>query len=216
MTDENIERLIDALNAHEMRDRIFLAALSEHVDFAKVWIGSVGNENSYDFFFIKSNDGTYVAAVLDMTRDLHVFVKETHRKQGHLCRAMKDVILPKLYQDGRKHQTVTFDNPGIGAYCERRWGFRVTGDKSAELDLSTFAAHPSIAAKGYNLSREDFSEIKVKINQARVCLTMVKEQLQVAYGDCDDVYLDQLISDIFPLDDDILALIESKQGILRK
>ena len=220
MTDENIERLIDALNAHEMRDRIFLAALTEHVDVAKVWMeqpqGRAGNEGSDDYFFIKNGEGTYVAAVLDMNHDLHVFVKKTHRKQGHLSQAIRTVILPKLYQDGRKHQKITFEDPEIGAYCERRWGFRVISDTSAELDLSIFATCPSIAAEGYKLSREDFSEMKVKINKARLYLTMVKEQLQVAFGHCDGVYIDQLIYDISPLDDDILALIESKQGIFHK
>ena len=94
MTNESIERLIDALNAHEMRDRIFRASLSASVEYAKVWLnepkGVAGNEGSYEFFFIKNETGVYVAAVLDMYNDLHVFVKEAYRRKGYLTRSLSE------------------------------------------------------------------------------------------------------------------------------
>ena len=216
MTNESIERLIDALNAHEMRDRIFRASLSASVEYAKVWLnepkGVAGNEGSYEFFFIKNETGVYVAAVLDMYNDLHVFVKEAYRRKGYLTRAMKEVILPKLYQNGRTRQAVTFEDPLMARYCAKNWGFSITIDSSAEKDLSVFAHLPAIKAKGQEITREDFAQIKVKINRAQLYLTMIKEQLEIAYGQCSETYLEDLIHDLAYLDDKILSFIEEKQG----
>lgn len=126
MTDESIERLIDALNARQMCNRIFLTPLSETVDLAKVWLnepqgGGLG-EGSSKFFFIKNETGLYVAAVLNMTSDLHVFVKEEHRGKEHLSKAMKAMILPKLYQEGTTTQTITFKNSYLADRCLSNWG----------------------------------------------------------------------------------------------
>ena len=149
MTNENIERIIDALNINEINDRIFRASLSEVVDYARVWLdepkGKTRIEGDYDFFFIKDKaTGFYVAAVLDMQNDLHLFVKKAFLGKDYLPKAMKEVIFPYLYQKGRKVQCVTFENIRVANYCVRKLGFILTGDLSAEKDLSAFAKLPEI------------------------------------------------------------------------
>jgi hypothetical protein len=220
MTDQNLEPLIDAMNAGQMRDRIFPAALSAHVEVAKVWMdhprGSGLGESSYNVFFIKEGDGAYVAAVLDMQNDLHVLVKEAHRKHGHLTRAMKSVILPKLRQDGRGQQRVTFRDAEIGAYCKRNWGFHLTGEDSAELDLGTLPECERLSPKGRLLAYEDFAEIKSKLTRSKVLLRMVREQLEMAYGSCEDLDIQELEYAVSDLDDDIFDFIQGKQGILQR
>jgi len=207
MTNETIERLIDALNAHKMRDRIFRTSLSPAVEYAKVWLhepkGVAGNERSYEFFFIKNETGIYVAAVLDAYNDLHVFVKEEYRRKGHLARAMNEVIFPYLYQNGRGMQEVTFEDPCVGSYCAKNWGFTIISDSSAEKDLSIFAGLPTIEAKGQECTREDFEQIEVKINKARLYLIMVREQLAIAYGQCSNGNLEELIGDLSFLSEDV-------------
>lgn len=218
MTDENIERLIDALNAHEMSDRIYLATLSQKVEYAKVWIndpnGSPGDETPYTFYFIKNDAGIYVAAVLDMVNDVHFFVKNEHRGKGDLEKAMVDVVFPKLFQDGRTIQNATFRNSRVGAYCVRKFGFTMTGDLTAEKDLSVFSNAPAIFVIRKNININEFEEIKSNINKEKSYLYRVKEKLELAYGGCEDTFVNDMISDLYDLDDNVLDYIESQQGRL--
>lgn len=102
MTHDFIEQLIDSLNKGELRDHVFMAPLSKSVHFAKVWMeepeGGIVGEGPYEFFFITKESPLYVAAVLDMGNDLHVFVKEEYRGNGYLSRAMHEVVFPWFYQ----------------------------------------------------------------------------------------------------------------------
>src|SRR5713101_144734 len=151
MKNRQIAKLIDDVNAGQMADRIFRTKLAPTVEYALVWLNepNVGNEGSYEFYFVLNDDGLIVAAVYDMhdrpglcaPDDLHAFVKKANRKKGHLSKALNDVILPYLYQQGRTQQEVTFENPKNGDYCERNWGFSITGPTSAKKDLTTFAGY---------------------------------------------------------------------------
>lgn len=150
MTDESIEKLIDSLNMKEGNDLVVLSELSTSIDSARVRIKLPKSADEYwlPFYFIKDKAGVYVGAVHDMGNDissvstgsdLHVFVKTDHRRKGHLSQAMNEVILPHLYQSGRKKQRITFTEQKIGQYVERNWGFTIINDTVAEKDLSCYA-----------------------------------------------------------------------------
>lgn len=216
MTNEHIEKLIDALNKGLLKKYIFRVGLSPRVEYARVWTedpqGKVSNEGSYEFYFLKSETGKFFGAVLDMYNDLHVFLKKSFRGKGHLAMAMQNVILPHLHQkDGRTKQRVTFTDPEIGHYCERNWGFTITGLGEATRDLTTFTGFPPITYERRPLNREDFSVIKQRIDKARNYLVMVKEQVEASIGKS-NTDLDSLISDLVWLDDEILSRIEDVQG----
>jgi hypothetical protein len=200
MTNDSIECLIDALNANEMADLIFKTSLSLNVDYAKVWTEEpkgLHRDEGYEFFFIKNETGVYVAAVLDMYNDLHVFVKKAYRKQGYLSKAMNEIILPKLHQGGRIKQMITFCRfSEMASYVDKNWGFSIIDNSSAEKDLSIFSDVPQIEAKPQNLTSEDFSQIKVKINKAKGYIAMIKAQLEMAYGECNETYLQSTIYDL--------------------
>lgn len=218
MTNESIEGYIDSLNRNEFSCFIFRSMLSDKVDFAKVWAeepqGNVSNEGSYKFYFIKNNEGIYVAAVLDMYADLHVFVKSEHRKKGHLSSAINEVILPHIGRTGREKQIVTFQEPSIGEYCVRNWGFSMTGELSAEKSLTCYHDLEPMPYKGYELAYSDYENMATKIGKARLYITMVKEQLEASLGDIEGTDVDYIEQELFELGDRVLTLIEEAQGDL--
>lgn len=211
MKNDSIEQLIDALNRGELREHAFLARLSDVVHFAKVWMedpkGGIAGEGSYEFFFITNSSPLYVAAVLDMGNDLHVFVKEEHRGKGHLTKAMHEIILPWLFQSGRRKQRVTFQETDVLDYCVRNWGFSQTANLEAEKDLSVYSENPKITLDHKGLSWESVSGIREKTDRAKLYLQMVREQVELAYGDCSELYIDMIQQDIESLSDEIEDLI---------
>lgn len=133
MSNEEIEQLLESLNNHQHQNNIFLKSISSKVDLGFVWTEVTElNYRIFDdpkkrdkayypiktyfrtyspIYFIKDVEGEvgqYVAAVFDMKHDLHSFVMESFRKQGHLTRALKEVILPHLFLS-RKEQRSSID-----------------------------------------------------------------------------------------------------------
>jgi len=107
MTDKYLKSLIDKLNRKNTDGSIFLRPLSERVDLAKV-VTKVRRLPTKDilplkfesFYFIKNDDGYYVATVYPMgNHDIHWFVIHKHRKKGHLTRAMREIIIAHLFQE---------------------------------------------------------------------------------------------------------------------
>lgn len=218
MTNEHIESLIDRLNSGGDLQLMFLSALSNNVDFAKVWLqeprGSLANEGSYDFYFIKNESGTYVAAVLDMVNDLHVFVKQEHRGNGYLASAMHQVVFPHLYQSGRSVQRVTFVDEMIGKYVENCWGFEIDGEQQAAKSLSEYAGVAEIKPLKRKVTEREFKAIKNKIDRAGLYITMASEQLESALGEEEGVGMRELARMMLNLDDDVLDFIEEYQDRL--
>jgi hypothetical protein len=218
MTNEAIENIIDTLNKNKINEFVFISELPQNVDFAKVWMkepqGRIVNERSYEFYLIKNELEIYIAAVLDMGNDLHIFVKKDSRKKGYLSRAINNVILPKLYQSGRNKQIITFIDHGMGEYVKKNWGFTLINNTSAEKDLSCYANIPRIIPKFKNITNDEFNLIKKNIDKARLYLTMVKEKIEASYGEDSNIYLDDLLDDIASLDDQIFDIIEERQGEL--
>lgn len=218
MTHDDIESYIDSLNQNNFGSFIFRSKLSDNVDYAKVWPdeprGDISNEGSYDFYFVKNDKGVYVAAVADMYSDLHVFVKEEHRKKGYLSKAINESILPHICSKGRKKQVVTFEDPLIGEYVVKNWGFTLINNTKAERDLECFKEGPALEIRGYKLSYSDFELIRTKIGRARLYITMVKEQLDASLGQLEDSEIDFFEHELLNLDDYVLGLIERVQGQL--
>lgn len=213
MTHDSIENLIDLLNKGELRERVFVAPLSEAVHLAKVWMddpkGQIVGEGSYEFFLIRNDSLLYVAAVLDMGNDLHVFVKKEHRGRGYLTKAMHEVVLPYLYQAGRTTQRVTFEERKVLDYCVRNWGFSQTAEFEAEKDLSSYSEAPKITRNYQGLSWEAVGEIRRKTDRARLYLQMVREQVEMAYGELAELDVEMIQQDIYCLLDEIEELIDN-------
>lgn len=120
MTSKDLRVLLDRLNKGKFNGLIHLRPLSNTVNFGKVWTKVIKKTDRIfnldgpgNFYFINNDDGVFVAAVLDMNTDLHWFVNSKFRNKGYLTNAMKDTILPHLFQS-RDRQRVTIDENSIG------------------------------------------------------------------------------------------------------
>lgn len=219
MRNERLEELIDALNRGEMKDLVFRAKLSSSVEYARVWtsepVGNHCNEGSCPFYFLIGEDGKIIGAVLDMYCDLHVFVKEENRGQGHLTRALHSVILPHIHErsPNRKRQDLTFQDPEVARRYAKHWGFTMTGETSATKNLADVVDTSFVAFKGRVVTHEEFRLMRGRIDKARLQLTIIQEQLNMSCGSAPQI-LDSYITDIGNLDDDILNYIEKQQGNL--
>lgn len=213
MKDQDIENLIDSLNNTTINEKVFISPLSKTVDLAKVWRKEPEDErSSYSslwFYFIKNDNGEYVAAVYDMGQeDLHVFVKETHRKKGHLSRAIHTVIMPHLYQSGRDKQFITFSDSEIGEYVVRNWSFEIVSEGCAYKDLSCYVNSEKIVVELRKTTTEEVEMIKKRINIARLHLKMASEHMESICGEGNDAGLGNIFKETIWLDTVIPDLID--------
>jgi hypothetical protein len=120
MTEKEIRKYINLLNKGVAVDSIFLRQINQLVEVAKVWSAEPkitdnisGNFCSYRFFFIKNELKEYVGAVFDMHNDLHWYIVPKFRKKGNLSRALKEAILPYIFEE-RETQKISIDRNAIG------------------------------------------------------------------------------------------------------
>lgn len=219
MTEEDILTLIDTVNAGQNNECIFRIPLSAQVDFTLVWRkeprGGLIGEGSDEFYFLKDDTGRCIGAVFDMHQDLHAVMKQEHRGQGHLTHALNTVILPHIRQrePDREEQKLTFLDPELARRCAKKWGFTMTGELSATKRFEDITAEPPRKFEGRPVTRDEFSLMRRRIDQARLYLVMVREQLEMSCGSSSDV-LEWMINDLSNLDDEVEDHIESTQGRL--
>jgi len=205
MTEKYLKSLLDKLNKHKTNGLIFLRPLSESVDFAKVWTEKpkpteeISNSGPYDFYFIKNNDGVYVATVLDMYRDLHWFVFPSFRGQGHLSIALKNTILFHLFRD-RDEQRITIDIHAIGPTNFKqsenvalRLGFKKTNsgnDSEYMIFKDQFQSLNDIEGNNTIISEERIEELKKQINYISRSLWLVQTECEMSFGESE--YFEEL------------------------
>lgn len=195
MTDRYLKLLINKLNNKKTDGLIFLRPLSDTVDFAKVWTEKprptdniTTPDGPFKFYFIKNNEGFYVATILDMRHDLHWFVLPSHRKQGHLTKALKDIVLFHLFQD-RKEQRVTIKENIIGRRhflsSEKvaiNLGFiKLPEEDSVEYVLYKENYKTENNIKGHNteITKERLEELRNQINYISRLLWIVKTEIEM-------------------------------------
>lgn len=121
MTEKDLVRFIDDLNNALADEYIFTRPLTSTVDFAIVCDYVINPMTKvkcvFDplrFYFIKNSNNNYVAAVCDMSSDLHWVVHPQYRGNSPLKFALKETILPHLFQDNRWEQRITVNRKEIG------------------------------------------------------------------------------------------------------
>ena len=203
MKDKYLKSLIDRLNANNTNGLIHLRPLTDKVEFAKVWTekpkptDSITDfEGPFYFYFIKNENGYYVAAVIDMKRvcDLHCFVLPKFRRNGYLTIAMKEVILFHLFQD-REEQRITINESQIGSKnfsasenVAKKLGFAKKSDNAKSeyfLTNDKYKTEDYIVGKDTEISKERIMELRKQINFISRSLWVVQTEIDMKLGNND-------------------------------
>jgi len=201
MSENDLKILIDKLNQKIDDDFIFLRPISLNVDFAKVWMQKPhpNNDIDYDgpnrFYFIKNDQGIYVATILDMSsNNLHWFVLEGHRGHGYLTNALRNTILPHLFQN-RDVQKITIDELAIGQN-----NFKASQKvalslgfvpKNKDSNYEYILSCDKYETEDYNLgqntkiSEDRIDDLKKQINYISESLWLVETEIEMKYGESD-------------------------------
>ncbi len=197
MSDQEIKEYIDRLNTQQSNETIFSRRLNKSVEIAKVWekepeIDDDFNIKSYRFFFIQNDNRKYVAAVIDMIKDLHWFVLEAERKKGQLTKALREAILPYLFDEGRDSQRITIKK-GIGDenYKNSKKVATQLGFKSINEDETIFELSKNdfnwefenLKEENYQIKPERKKELRKRILFAYRSLMKISDELSMAYDD---------------------------------
>lgn len=195
MHNNQIKSLIDKLNKNKTGGLIHLRPLTETVDFAKVFLtmpkptDSIFYGNDFEcFYFIKNNVGVYVAAVCDMKHDLHWYVDKKFRGQGHLTKAMKQIILFHLFND-REIQKITINIDRIGkknfdssSKVALSLGFEETGFYNYTLKREKYFMEEIIEGQNTPFDKKRMEELKNKIFFLSRSLLLIHTEFDMKMG----------------------------------
>lgn len=115
MNPDKIYNLLIKLNEDDVSDNIITKQLAKNIEIAKVWDLEENNSIKPRTFFLIKNKKEYVSAILLMFDDLHWFVHPKHRGKGYLSKALKEVVLPYIFDVlEQDEQKITINNFEIG------------------------------------------------------------------------------------------------------
>lgn len=206
MTNKYLKSLIDRLNANKTQGLFHLRTLTDRVEFAKVWVDKPKPTDNisppdgpYSFYFIKNDNGFFVSVVLDMWNDLHWFVLPKFRRNGHLTKAMREVILFHIFQD-RQEQRITIKESQIGSKnfkasenVAKNLGFIKNGkdiDSEYILTKDKYQTENQIDGQNTEISEGRIKELKKQINFLARSLWVIQTEIMMKLGDTD--YADEL------------------------
>lgn len=97
MRTETLELIVDSINNDKIR--VYPWQLSDSVDFTKIWHPEpeAGSPlaKGYDCYLLKNaGSSEYIGVILDMSNDLHAFLKKEHRGGTFLAKALRETIFP--------------------------------------------------------------------------------------------------------------------------
>ena len=120
MTDHDLEVLITNLNNNNTEGLIFLTPLSNLVEYGKLWenkpFPGLASNKPIKLYCIKNEAGVYVAVVLDADNNLYWLVSKQYRKQGHVPKALQEIILSHIFQY-RREQRITINEQFLDKAC---------------------------------------------------------------------------------------------------
>ena len=207
MTDDEVKALILAYNAKAFPAYFAFRTITETVKLGYIWLehpaGIHATESSTKAYFIIADDQC-VGVVVEMgfrhsgnpfeEENLHWYVLEERRKQGHLHKALSQVILPHMFADGRESQRVTTNTPSNASYALRQ-GFKQLGEHEFEITNDMVASGSKVSGLNSPLDHDQLQELKVRIREAKGIITSVHERLLCHYGK-DSLSLDELAKDL--------------------
>lgn len=217
MKDETIHKIINQLNRGKFKGQIYTRKLDDTVEYARLWLEKVNpndatckyidNLRPYRFYFIKTQDGLYAGAVLDMNSDLHWYIMPKQRGRGLLSQVLMNHILPHLFLS-RDEQRITIDKGFLGTNgfmasekIATRMGFVKYGEK-CEKHMYVLKEDAYMRDDYYDGQNEKFTEERVntlrqQMGYATYCLLVVQAELEMKMGVCEYTEeLKQTISEV--------------------
>ncbi len=210
MTNQYLNSLIRKLNKKQLNKYIQLRPLSDTVDFAKIWRRKPSprhkrthGDGPLHYYFIKDQEGNYVGIVHDMQTDLHWFVLRKYRGKGYLTNALKEVILPHLFQD-RKEQLITIDEYHTGEKyflasekVALSLGFVKCDDIKYRLKGDKYKHRKPIKGDNTELTKERIDDLDRQINYLSRSLWVIQTEIEMKMGASDySRALKKLVDDI--------------------
>lgn len=200
MTEKYLKSLLRILNSKKPTNLIHLRPLSSDVYFAKVWrkIPKSANEFSrlngpYLFYFIKNEEGIYVATIHDMSSDLHWYVDKKFRGKGYLTKALREIILYHLFQD-RTEQRISINCDQIGEANFKAsknvalfLGFKNLNENEYLLPAGNYQIENYITGENTFMPEERVDSLKTKISFLAQSLAIVQSEIEMALGMADFV-----------------------------
>ena len=202
MSEKQLNKILNDLNKNiaKIKKLMFIRPLSENIDYAIFWNeeARIQLKKSSCFipnkcYLIKDDEKNYVGIVLDMSHDLHWYIKKEHRENGFLTKSLKGVILPHLL-DIREEQQITISKRVIGekifAASEKvaiSCGFnlfKVENDKHYySLKREELKEHPIIEGNNTLMSEERMLELKRTFSFMAHKLKMIEAEIELHTGD---------------------------------
>ena len=197
MTDQQLESLIDSLNNNTAGELIFLTPLSTLVEYGKAWAmkpcPTLASYQPQKIYCIKNDEGIYVAVVLDAGNDLYWLVSKQYRRQGHLPKALQEIILPHIFQY-RREQRITINKHVLDEGCVTaatkiavKAGFVKAG---GDTEVSTYHVQHTgqVIDKNFKepgntvIPKERIVALKKQINFISQSLLLVQTEIEIKRG----------------------------------
>lgn len=202
MSEKELNKILSSLNRNitKTKELMFLRPLSETVDYTKFWDKSPKTQLKkhscdipYKCYLIKDTEKNYVGIVLDMSHDLHWYIKKEHRGNGYLTKSLKEIILPHLL-DIREEQQITISKDTIGlkmfSASEKvalSNGFKLTNVENDKhfycLKREELIVHPIIEGKNTIMSEERMKELKRTFSFMAHKLKMIEAEIELHTDD---------------------------------
>lgn len=205
MTEKEIRKYLDRLNNSKDVKTIFKRKISPSVEIAKVWesVPKLNDKIDSDyqpsfFFFIKNENQDYVGAVLDMGFDLHWYILPRFRKKGYLTKALKEAIIPYLF-DNRCKTTISISISNCQHFyldsvkVAKSLNFKQEDHKSNSyvLNENDFDfSNSKLLDENSKMSKEQMEDLLKKFQFHYRSLLMISNELEMNFDD--DYLIDKL------------------------
>lgn len=229
MRENELKRLVNELNRGTGKSLLFRRQIGKYVEVAKYWDKKPSLQRarlmqtfSKDMFFIKNELEQFVGVVYDMKNDLHWYVLPKFRGQGHLTKALKETIIPYIFEVMMREEIqISIDINSIGErnYASSRKvaesiGFRGKDNSEVHFLLKSedfdFSECDEDNDKNNFLNWTEEDELKAKLRFLGEQVRLISDELMMRFEDDINLhkYADALESSRYRLEDMICSIKE--------
>lgn len=191
MRDEDIKKILQHLNGTigPFVCKIYKFQISSTVEYAKVWYElKPPLQIESRFFFIK-NQQTYVGGINILREDLHWYVLKEERKNGYLTNALKNTILPFLFNKMGYEQvkiSIISNNPN-SAKASISVAEKVGFKRITEIDYLLYKDQLNfdeevLSLKYPGIKKEEYKNLKNEIKEISTRLRQIHTQFEFSTG----------------------------------